>query len=197
MQSPIECVPHPSCLALMRCYQNQKELSMSKRSTSQNVPKEMQARFDEITRLTDAFSQTYLNEEYTQICRQLTATLCRKRPSPLSGGKAATWACGIIHALGTVNFLFDSTQTPHTSSGQIASHFSLSSSTMQGKSKQIRDLMNMHQMDPDWTLPSRVDKNPLIWMLQINGLIMDVRYAPRAIQEEAFRKGLIPYIPDA
>ena len=181
----------------MRCYQNQKELSMSKRSTSQNVPKEMQARFDEITRLTDAFSQTYLNEEYTQICRQLTATLCRKRPSPLSGGKAATWACGIIHALGTVNFLFDSSQTPHTSSGQIASYFGLSSSTMQGKSKQIRDLMNIHQMNPDWTLPSQVDKNPLIWMLQINGLIMDVRYAPRAIQEEAFRKGLIPYIPDA
>src|SRR5438105_81019 len=25
------CVPHPSYLALMRCYQNQKELSMSKR----------------------------------------------------------------------------------------------------------------------------------------------------------------------
>jgi hypothetical protein len=57
--------------------------------------------------------------------------------------------------------------------------------------------MNMHQMDLDWTLPSRVDKNPLIWMLRINGLIMDVRHAPRAIQEEAFRKGLIPYIPDA
>jgi len=180
----------------MRCYQNQKELSMSKHSTSQNVPKEMQARFDEITRLTDAFSQAYLNEEYTQICRQLTATLCRKRPSPLSGGKAATWACGIIHALGTVNFLFDSSQTPHTSSGQIASYFGLSSSTMQGKSKQIRDLLGMYPMDPDWSIPSMIDQNPLIWMLEVNGLIIDVRHAPREIQEVAFRQGLIPYIPE-
>jgi Domain of unknown function (DUF6398) len=177
--------------------QNQREASMAKRSTSQSVPKEMQARFDEITQLTDAFSQTYLNDEYAQVCRQLTATLCRKRPSPLSGGKVATWACGIIHALGTVNFLFDASQTPHVASSQIGSYFGLSSSTMQAKSKQIRDLLDMYQMDPEWTLPSRTGSNPLIWMLQVNGLIMDVRNAPREIQEEAYRKGLIPYIPDA
>ena len=57
---------------------------MSKRSISQQVPKDIQTRFDDITQLTDAFSQTYLTEEYANLCRQLTATLCRKRPSPLS-----------------------------------------------------------------------------------------------------------------
>jgi hypothetical protein len=31
----------------------------------------------------------------------------------------------------------------------------------------------------------------------VNGLIVDARYVPRQIQEEAFRKGLIPYIPGA
>ena len=169
---------------------------MSKRSTSQNVPKEMQARFDEITQLTDAFSQAYLNDEYALLCRELTATLCRKRPSPLMGGKVATWTCGIIHALGTVNFLFDASQKPYVPASQIASHFGLSASTMQAKSKQIRDLLDMYQMDPKWTLPSMIDQNPLIWMLEVNGIIFDVRYAPREFQEEAFRKGLIPYIPE-
>ena len=80
---------------------------------------------------------------------------------------------------------------------QIWEYFDLSSSTMQAKSKQIRDLLGMDQMDPDWSIPSMVDKNPLIWMLEVNGFIIDVRHAPREIQEEAFRKGLIPYIPDA
>ncbi|MDQ2885321.1 MAG: DUF6398 domain-containing protein [Chloroflexota bacterium] len=168
---------------------------MAKRSTSQNVPKEMQARFDEITRLTDAFSQEYLNEEYAQLCRQLTATLCRKRLSPLAGGKANTWACGIIHALGMVNFLFDSSQTPHVSAHQIWTYFGISSSTSQAKSKQIRDLLKIHQMDPNWTLPSKIDTNPFAWMISVNGLIIDARYVPREIQEEAFFKGLIPYIP--
>jgi len=170
---------------------------MSKRSTSLNIPKEMQARFDEITQITDAFSQAYLNDEYAQLCRELTATLCRKRPSPLMGGKVATWACGIIHALGTVNFLFDASQKPYVPASQIASHFGISSSTMQAKSKQIRDLLDMYQMDPKWSLPSMIDSNPLIWMLEINGIIFDARHAPREVQEEAFRKGLIPYVPDA
>jgi hypothetical protein len=73
----------------------------------------MQARFNEITHLTNTFSQQYLDEEYAQLGRELTATLCRKRPSPLVRGKAETWACGIVHALGMVNFLFDSSHPPH------------------------------------------------------------------------------------
>ena len=77
---------------------------MPKRSPSLQVPKDLQARFEEITQLTDAFSQQDLNEEYAKLCRELTATLCRKRPSPLARGKATPWACGIIHALGMVNF---------------------------------------------------------------------------------------------
>ncbi len=169
---------------------------MPRRSTSQRVPKDMQACFDAVTLLTDGFAQRYLNDEYAQLCRELTATLCRKRPSPLVPAKAATWASGIVHAVGMVNFLFDATQTPHIPASQIWEHFGLSASTMQAKSKQIRGLLGMSQLDPDWTLPSRVEQNPLVWMLEVNGWVVDVRSAPRTIQEEALRRGLIPYIPD-
>jgi hypothetical protein len=169
---------------------------MPKRSASQHVPKDREARFEEITQLTDAFCQTYLDEDYAQLSRELTATLCRKHPSPLVRGKAPIWACGIIHALGLVNFLFDASQTLHIAARQIWEHFALSCSTMQAKSKQIRDLLGMYPMDPAWSTPAMVDQNPLIWMLEVNGLLIDVRYAPREIQEAAFRQGLIPYIPE-
>jgi hypothetical protein len=53
----------------------------------------------------------------------------------------------------------------------------------------------MYQLDPDWCLPSKMDGNPLIWMLSVNGLMMDIRSAPLGAQVEAFRQGLIPYIP--
>ncbi len=82
----------------MRYNGKEKEETMPKRSASQHVPRDMQARFEEITQLTDAFCRLYLNEEYAQLCRELTATLCRKRLSPLLRGKVTTWACGIIHA---------------------------------------------------------------------------------------------------
>jgi hypothetical protein len=56
-------------------------------------------------------------------------------------------------------------------------------------------MLKMYQLDPNWTLPSRLDDNPMVWMLQVNGFMMDVRHAPREVQEIAFNKGLIPYIP--
>jgi hypothetical protein len=40
-----------------------------------------------------------------------------------------------------------------------------------------------------------MDENPMAWMIQVNGLIVDARQTPREIQEEAFRRGPIPYIP--
>ena len=56
-------------------------------------------------------------------------------------------------------------------------------------------MLKIRRFDPGFTLPSRVDDNPLIWMLEVNGLIMDIRMCPREAQEAAFEKGLIPYIP--
>ncbi len=50
-------------------------------------------------------------------------------------------------------------------------------------------------MEPEWTLPSRIDSNPMVWYIMVNGFIMDARNAPLEIQEIAFAKGLIPYIP--
>ena len=66
---------------------------------------------------------------------------------------------------------------------------------MSNKSKQIRDLLKITQFDLNWTLPSKIEDRPLAWMISINGFIADARHLPLEIQEEAFRKGLIPYIP--
>jgi hypothetical protein len=159
------------------------------------VPKQMQSKFEEITALTDAFCDKYLNAEYAALSRTLTAALCRKRPSPLVKGQAKSWACGIIHALGMVNFLYDPSQTPHIKATELYKHFGVGQSTGQGKSKQIRDMMKMHQMDPNWCLPSQLKDNPLIWMVSVNGFIIDIRHASREIQEEALRKGIIPFLP--
>ena len=35
----------------------------------------------------------------------------------------------------------------------------------------------------------------MAWMIQINGFLVDARILKREFQEEALRKGLIPYIP--
>jgi hypothetical protein len=114
---------------------------------SEKVSKPMQAKFEAITALTDAFCEKYLNEEYTQLARQATAALCRKCPSPLATGREATWACGIVYALGFVNFLFDKSQDPHLNATELCEGFGVSKSSSYAKSKSVRDLLSMSQFE--------------------------------------------------
>ncbi|MGK7907468.1 MAG: plasmid pRiA4b ORF-3 family protein [Synechococcus sp.] len=169
---------------------------MAKAKKSEKVPKAMQTKFNRIVEITDAFCQEHLNDEYAQLIRSATAALARKRPSPLTNGLPKSWASGITHAIGMVNFLFDPAQDPYCSAKDLYKWFGVASSTGQGKSKQVRDLLDMSQMDPDWCLPSMLDRNPMAWMISVNGLIVDARSAPREFQKIAYEKGLIPYIPD-
>jgi hypothetical protein len=62
-----------------------------------SVPKVMQAKYDAVVALTDAFCRDHLNEEYHDLARAMTAALCRKRPSPLAAGQPRTWACHRLH----------------------------------------------------------------------------------------------------
>ncbi|MEQ1829072.1 MAG: DUF6398 domain-containing protein [Pirellula sp.] len=145
--------------------------------------------------LIDQFCKEHLNEEYAVLCRKLAEKLGRKRPSPLLQGSPNAWASGIVRAVGGVNFLHDKSQTLYLRSSDIDHYLGTSASSGAAKLATIRKMFKMHAFDPDWTLPSRMDDNPMVWMLQVNGFMMDVRQAPREVQEIAFNKGLIPYIP--
>ena len=149
-----------------------------------------------IAGLVEAFCKEHLNEEYAVLCRRLTEKLARKRPSPLVSGKPNTWACGIVRTIGWVNFLDDRSQKPHMKLTAIDKAFGVGESTGQGKSMLIRKMLKIRPMDPAWSLRSQMDKNPMAWMIQFNGFLVDARILKREYQEEALRKGLIPYIPE-
>lgn len=166
---------------------------MAKSQKSETVPKVMQEKFDRITAITDAFAQQHLNEEYATLIRQATAALCRKRPSPLMSGRDKTWACGITHAIGMINFLFDRSQNPYMIAKDLYAEFGVGESTGQSKSKQVRDTLKMSQMDLDWCLPNRIDENPMAWLLSVNGMIIDARSAPPEVQDRLAAAGLIPH----
>jgi hypothetical protein len=171
------------------------ECRMAKRTKSERVPAEMRSKFEAIVSITDAFCSEILNDEYALLARQAAAALSRKRPSPLERGAAKTWACGIVYALGFVNFLFDKSQDLYISAADLCAHFGVAKSTGYAKSKVVRDALDMVQMDPNWYLPSRMDENILAWTITVNGFLVDARRMPREVQEIAYRKGLIPYIP--
>ena len=150
---------------------------------------------DRIVALIDDFCRDHLDEEYADMCRKLAGALARKRPSPLARGKPESWASGIVRVVGWVNFLGDPSQPHHMKMSDIDKGFGVSEATGSAKATAIRKLLKFHPFDPEWTLPGRMDDNPLVWMLEVNGLIVDIRRCPREAQVVAFEKGLIPYIP--
>jgi hypothetical protein len=101
-----------------------------------------------------------------------------------------------LRTIGWVNFLDDSSKKPHLKLTAIDKVFGVAESTGQGKSMLIRKMFKIRSMEPAWSLRSQMDKNPMAWMIQVNGFLVDARFLKREIQEEALRKGLIPYIPE-
>lgn len=159
------------------------------------VPKRKRSVFAEIMDLVDSFCRRCLNEEYSDVCRRMTAALCRTR-TKLGRTRLEAWASGIVHAVGWVNFLFDPHQKPHIEARDIATAFGVSQSSMTARSRAIRDKLRLIQLDPDWCVSSLMEDNPFVWVFTVDGLLMDMRVAPRQVQEQAYEMGIIPYIPD-
>ena len=155
----------------------------------------MQATYDAIVALTDAFCRDHLNDEYRDLARAMAAALCRKRPSPLASGQPRTWACAIIYALGQLNFLSDKASRPHMAMAEVCAAFGVGRSTAGAKARVVMDALRTHRMDPTRMLRSFVDRNPLVWMAGVNGRLADLRDMPREVQVIAYEKGMIPYIP--
>jgi hypothetical protein len=147
--------------------------------------------------LTDKVCADLLDEEYAGLARQVVAKLARKRPSPLQSGRAATWAGGVVWALGQVNFLFDRSTEPHVTHDDLAGAFGLSKSTLSQKAKQIRDLLKMSWATPEFLRAERIDDNPMIWFIGVDGMVWDVRELSVEIQVQAYVKGDHPVCPCA
>jgi len=151
--------------------------------------------YNAIVGLTDAVCDEHLDAEYKELSRGMAAALCRKRPSPLASGKPQGWACGIVQIVGRVNFVGDPSFPPYMKTAELAAAFGVSEGTMHAKARSIENALHVHALDPRWTVPSQRERNPLTWMVEIDGLIVDLRTVPRDVQEQALDAGLIPFIP--
>jgi hypothetical protein len=83
--------------------------------------------------LTDEYSAEFLTDEYAEYCHSLADSLKDQNKSPITKGKVGVWACGIIHALGMVNFLFDKNSATSIKASDLYGYFNISSSTGSAK----------------------------------------------------------------
>jgi hypothetical protein len=160
-----------------------------------NIPKAIAPRYVEIAQLIVGFCDEKLDEEYKALCLKALEKLCRKRPSPVAGGRAPTWACGIVYAIGSNNFIFDKSQPLTMTATEIAEWFGISKSTAGNKASEVSRLLKLDYTNAEFQLESMISQNTALWLLNVDGFVVDARHLPREIQELAFHEGLIPYIP--
>jgi len=122
--------------------------------TVYRVPNQMRPAFERITYLTDEFCIQHLDEAHAELCRKMAAALGRKRPPPIGRGKPEGWACGIVLAVGSQNFLFDKTTEPYVRAADIAAHFGVALSSGNSRARLVREALDIKPLDAEWNLTS-------------------------------------------
>jgi hypothetical protein len=145
---------------------------------NQNLQEQQQKIID----LIKDFCAKKLDEEYFELSERMIKKLGRKKNLPLSAGQPKIWAAAIIHALGTINFLFDKSFDPYVSTGDINTFFDTSKSTTGNKSKQIRDLLKLDRYDKEFSTKKMQDSNPHANLAMVDGLIVPLDTLPEQYQ---------------
>ncbi|WP_252248145.1 DUF6398 domain-containing protein [Clostridium sp. ZBS20] len=120
----------------------------------QNLPNSIVEKYEEILGKIKVFSNQYLNEQYEKLCIKALHDLGMNHEDSLKKGKSSSWAAGVVHAIGTVNNLFDVKEEPYIKALDLYKEFGVSNSTGSIKSKEVRNLLNISKDDEIWTVKS-------------------------------------------
>ena len=158
-------------------------------------PSTLRSRLDAVVALTDAVCGEVLGDEYAALARDAAEAFAALPGSPICRGKAEGWACGVVRAVGYVNFLSDPASTPHVRTAALAPLFGVSEATAANRDRDVREALDLVRMDPHWTLPSALGRNPMAWMILSGGVPYDARTLSAEHQRGLVEAGMIPFAP--
>lgn len=163
--------------------------------TRHHVPKAMEPIFQAVTAITGEFCRVHLDGHYADLACKAAAMLARKSPSPLMSGKAKSWAGGILYALAKVNHLGGGEGQPFSSLGEMCDRLGMGRSTGVAKGGEVIAALKIRPLDSKWLHPEVLANDPQAWLIDAGGMIVDARQLPLDLQQQAFRLGLIPFVP--
>ena len=152
---------------------------------------EIEIRKNQILDLIKEFCKVKLDGEYLELSERLLNKLGRKRDVPFIAGKIEIWAVAVIHALGTINFLFDKSFEPYVTVDELNGHFQTNKSSTGQKSKLIRDLLNLGYFDSEFSTTRIKQNNPFDKLTMVNGFIVP----KEPVREPIAKKEPMPKAP--
>jgi hypothetical protein len=145
---------------------------------------QIEEKASQLIEMTADFCDEHANAEYRELCELLIRKMARKRSVPFLSGRVEIWAAAVVHALATINFLYDKSLTPHTTFDVLANHFGVVKSTVTAKAKVIRDMLKMEYFDDEFSTEHMKQNNPYANLVSLNGFIVDIENLPPEMREE-------------
>jgi Domain of unknown function (DUF6398) len=136
-----------------------------------------------IWELVEGFCNKKLDKEYLRLSEKLLEKLRKQANVPFKTGQPEVWAAAIIHALGSINFLFDKSFEPYVSFDEINQYFNTKKTTVSTKSKQIRDFFDMGKFDQEFSTKQIEEMNPYNQFVMVDGLLVPIDALPEEYQE--------------
>ena len=144
---------------------------------------EIKERENKLLEMTGIFCSQKLDDDYFHLCEKLIKKLGRKREVPFQKGKLEIWASAVVHAIGSINFLFDKSFEPYMSADQICEYFGTKTSTVSNKAREIKDMLDMWHFDSEFSTQRMTESNPLNRMVMVDGFIRPIDTLPENLQQ--------------
>ena len=77
----------------------------------------------------------------------------------------------------------------------LCAGFGVGSSTAGNKAADIRKMLKFRQSSAEYSLRALIKRDVLIWTASVNGVVTDIRHAPRDAQEALFAFGRSQIFP--
>ena len=89
---------------------------------------------------------------------------------------------------------------PHQLKGEVvpdepSGWLGVKKTTMANKARLIRDTLRLRDFDSEFMRRDLVEATSLAWLMEVDGMVVDIRHAPAQLQVRAFELGLIPFVP--
>ena len=101
--------------------------------------------------LVQSYAEKHLDNEYLTLAKKLIARIEQEPGRVLETETAELWAAAVVHAISSVNFLFDKAHPLYVAEASIAEHFNQLPQTVADQSIWLRTNLKIRHFDPEFS----------------------------------------------